>query len=73
MSYMRTPIDIELHRKHHKKVVGGCDWIGMSAGGDEGKGITLLEEGIEWSEKSGGKILMVEADVEGLAGKRVRR
>lgn len=74
MSYMRTPIDIELHKKHHKKVVGGCDWIGMGAtgkGGDEGKGILLLEEGIEWGGKAGGKILMVEANVEGLAGKRV--
>lgn len=67
MSYARTPEDMELHTKHHKKVVGGCDWVLGDA-----KGVTVLDEGVDWNENQGGKIVMVDAGAGGLVGKRVR-
>ncbi|SCZ98339.1 BZ3500_MvSof-1268-A1-R1_Chr7-1g09101 [Microbotryum saponariae] len=30
LSYARTPDDMALHEKHHKKVVGGVDWVAAS-------------------------------------------
>ncbi|SCV71033.1 BQ2448_3795 [Microbotryum intermedium] len=30
LSYARTPDDMVLHEKHHKKVVGGVDWVATS-------------------------------------------
>ena len=66
MSYARTPEDMEVHAKHHKKVVGGCDWVA----GDI-KGVTVLEEGVEWSGNQEGKIVMVDAGATGLVGKKV--
>jgi hypothetical protein len=58
---------MNLHAKHHKKVVGGCDWVAV----DGTKGVTVVDEAIEWGENDGGKILMVDANVEGALGRKV--
>lgn len=70
LSYARTPDDQAFHAKHHKKVVSGCDWNAS----DEAKGVTVLDEAVEWGEKEGGKVLMVDYPVTDAATKRkVRR
>ncbi|GAA6009047.1 uncharacterized protein JCM10292_002464 [Rhodotorula paludigena] len=57
LSYARTPEDLAYHDRHHKKVVGGCDWTTS----DELKGVTVLEDAVEWSKgKRGAKVLMVD-------------
>ncbi|BGP31124.1 hypothetical protein JCM10296v2_002888 [Rhodotorula toruloides] len=56
LSYARTPEDMAFHAKHHKKVVSGCDWIA----GDDAKGCTIVEEAVDWGEKHGGKVVMVD-------------
>ncbi|GAA5911437.1 hypothetical protein JCM5296_004734 [Sporobolomyces johnsonii] len=56
LSYARTPDDMSFHAKHHKKVVSGCDW----AVSDEAKGVTVVDEAVEWDGKEGGKVLMVD-------------
>lgn len=66
MSYARTPEDMALHDRHHKKVIAGCDWIAA-----DGKGVTVIDEAVQWGGKSGGKILMVDATAGGLLGKKV--
>lgn len=71
MTYARTIEDMAVHGKHHKRVVGGCDWL---AGDGVGKGCTLVEDGVEWGQKGKhGKVLMVEGGAEGLTGKKVSR
>lgn len=70
LSYARTPDDMELHAKHHKKVVGGCEWVTNDTGV---KGLTVVDEAIEWGQNSGGRILMVDANVGGATGRKVRR
>lgn len=70
LSYSRTPEDMNLHDRHHKKVVGGCDWVVNDSGV---KGVTVLEEGVEWGGKEGGRIVMVDAGAEGAVGRRVSR
>lgn len=37
------------------------------------KGVTNLEEGVEWGGKEGGRIVMVDAGAEGAVGRRVSR
>ncbi|GAA5825682.1 hypothetical protein JCM3770_002796 [Rhodotorula araucariae] len=56
LSYARTPEDLAFHDKHHRKVVGGCDWVT----GDEGRGVTVLDEAADWGDKHGGRVLMVD-------------
>ncbi|BGO90655.1 hypothetical protein NBRC10512_000220 [Rhodotorula toruloides] len=56
LSYARTPEDMAFHAKHHKKVVSGCDWIA----GDDVKGCTVVEEAVDWGEKHGGKVVVVD-------------
>ena len=68
LSYSRTPEDMELHTKHHKRVVGGCDWV---ANDQAVKGVTILDEGLEWGENEGGRVVMVDANAEGAVGRRV--
>lgn len=70
LSYSRTPEDMDLHTRHHKKVVGGCDWV---ASDTSVKGVTTLDEGLEWGEFEGGKVVMVDANAEGVVGRRVSR
>lgn len=69
MSYARTPSDILLHDKHHKKVVGGCDWIS-----NENEMECCVEIGncIEWGKESGGRIVMTDIVTEGALGRKVR-
>lgn len=66
LSYARTPDDQAFHAKHHKKVVSGCDWNV----GEEARGVTVLEDGVEWGGKEGGKVLMVDYPVTDAATKR---
>ncbi|GAA5952489.1 hypothetical protein JCM21900_005326 [Sporobolomyces salmonicolor] len=56
LSYARTPDDMSFHAKHHKKVVSGCEW----AVSDEPRGVTVVDEAVEWDGKEGGKVLMVD-------------
>lgn len=57
LSYARTPEDLAYHDRHHKKVVGGCDWTTS----DDLKGVTVLEDAVEWSKgKRGAKVVMVD-------------
>ncbi|TNY19738.1 ESCO1/2 acetyl-transferase-domain-containing protein [Rhodotorula diobovata] len=56
LSYARTPEDLAFHARHHKKVVGGCDWVA----GDEARGVTVLDDAADWGDKAGGKVLMVD-------------
>lgn len=70
MSYARTPDDMELHTKHHKRIVGGCDWLSLDKDNTPGGG-RVIQDGIEWGGNRGGKIVMIDASVDGLAGKRV--
>lgn len=70
LSYSRTTEDMAFHDKHHKKVVGGCDWIGSDSAT---KGVVVLDDNVEWAKgKEGGRILMVDALAEGAIGRRVR-
>lgn len=68
LAYARTPEDLALHAKHHKNVVGGCDWVTGDA-----KGVLVIEEGIEWGAHDGGRIVMVDASAEGVLGRKVAR
>lgn len=68
LSYARTPEDMNFHARHHKKVVGGCEWIASDVGV---QGVTVVDEGVEWGSKTGGKVVMVEAGVEGVVGRKV--
>lgn len=70
MSYARTPDDMELHTKHHKRIVGGCDWLNLDKDNTPAGG-RVIQDGIEWGVNRGGKIIMIDANTEGLAGKRV--
>ncbi|GAA5821970.1 hypothetical protein JCM11251_004803 [Rhodosporidiobolus azoricus] len=56
LSYARTPEDLAFHAKHHKKVVSGVDWTST----DVGKGVTVVDKGVEWMGKEGGKVVMVD-------------
>ncbi|BGP39019.1 hypothetical protein JCM10449v2_002957 [Rhodotorula kratochvilovae] len=56
LSYARTPEDLAFHDRHHKKVVGGCDWVAS----DEGRGVTVLDEAADWGDKRAGRVLMVD-------------
>ncbi|GAA5836365.1 hypothetical protein JCM5353_002498 [Sporobolomyces roseus] len=57
LSYSRTPEDLNFHEKFHRKCVAGIEWnIGEGAK----KGVTVLEEDVEWDGKEGGKVLMVD-------------
>ncbi|KAI5479818.1 N-acetyltransferase [Pseudohyphozyma bogoriensis] len=67
LSYSRTPDDMALHTKHHNKVVGGCDWIS-----GDGKGVVVVEEDLDWGEKTGGRVLMTPAVAEGALGRRIK-
>lgn len=67
MSYARTPEDIALHDKHHKRVVGGCDWTAT-----DGPAVTVLEDSLDWGASRGGKVLMVDATATGALGRKVR-
>ncbi|GAA5916432.1 ESCO family N-acetyltransferase [Sporobolomyces salmoneus] len=58
LSYSRTPEDINFHAKHHKKVVSGIDWTTQA--GDGAKGVTVLEDGVEWDGRDQGKVLMID-------------
>ncbi|GAA5971913.1 hypothetical protein JCM11641_001568 [Rhodosporidiobolus odoratus] len=66
LSYARTPEDIAFHSKHHKKVVSGCDWTST----DDGKGVSVLDDAVEWAGKEGGKIVMVDYPLADAATKR---
>ena len=68
MSYARTPEDLALHDKHHKRVVGGCDWTTI-----DGPAVTVLEDSVELGTSRSGKVLMVDALAEGILGRKVRR
>ncbi|KAL8290284.1 hypothetical protein RQP46_003223 [Phenoliferia psychrophenolica] len=67
LSYARTPEDLALHDKHHKRVVGGCDWPASI----DSKAITVLEDSVDWGTSTGGKILMVDAVAQGILGRKV--
>ena len=70
LSYCRTPEDLNFHEKFHKKCVGGIEWGNL---GDMAKGVSLLEEGVEWEGKEKGKVLMVDWKIaEPSVRKRVR-
>jgi hypothetical protein len=72
LSYSRTPEDIEVHNRHHKRVMRGCDWIGLNEERENSEGSIVCEEGIEWGNREvGGKIVMVDAGVGGAAGRKV--
>lgn len=73
LSYARTPDDILLHDKYHKRVVAGCDWVSMKQGENGG---TVIEDEIEWGSKGKkkerrGMIVTVDAGVEGVIGRKV--
>ncbi|GAA5927690.1 hypothetical protein JCM3775_006056 [Rhodotorula graminis] len=57
LSYARTPEDQAFHARHHKKVVGGCDWIASDEGA---RGVSVLDEAADWGERTGGRVLMVD-------------
>ncbi|GAA5841194.1 hypothetical protein JCM9279_000574 [Rhodotorula babjevae] len=57
LSYARTPEDQAFHARHHKKVVGGCDWVASDEGA---RGVSVLDEAADWGERSGGRVLMVD-------------
>ncbi|GAA6029850.1 hypothetical protein JCM8097_001078 [Rhodosporidiobolus ruineniae] len=66
LSYARTPEDLAFHAKHHKKAVAGVDWVS----GDDGRGVTVLKEAVEWGGKEGGKVVMVDYPTADAATKR---
>lgn len=71
LTYARTPEDMAVHVRHHAKVVAGCDW---PAAATAAKAVTVLEDGVAWNggaSHEGGKVLMVDADATGVAGKRL--
>lgn len=74
MSYARTPDDMALHSKHHKKVTGGCEWVSPSTE-DTCKSIVVIEDNIDWdgTGNGGGRVLMVDAKAEGVVGRRVSK
>lgn len=57
---------MDLHTKHHKRVVGGCDWVVS-----EGNGVTEIDSNIEWGDFTGGRIISVDAVSAGTVGKKV--
>jgi len=57
LSYARTPEDQAFHARHHKKVVGGCDWVASDEGA---RGVSVLDEAADWGERAGGRVLMVD-------------
>ena len=66
---------MDLHKRHHKRVVEGCDWV---TGEREGDG-EVLEEGVEWGEEmkgkgknQGGKIVMLDGVGKGSVARKVR-
>ncbi|KAK4700437.1 N-acetyltransferase, partial [Phenoliferia sp. Uapishka_3] len=67
LSYARTPEDLALHEKHHKRVVGGCDWLAV-----DGKDVTILEDSVDWGTHGGGKVLMVDATTTGALGRKIK-
>lgn len=69
LSYARTPEDMALHRQHHARVVGGCDWV---AAADDDKAGIVLEESVEYGqEEQRGRVVMVDAGVSGRVGRKV--
>lgn len=73
LSYARTPDDIALHDRHHKRVVRGCDWISATEERENNvKGSLVVKDGIEWGNgEVGGKIIMTDAHIDGAVGKKV--
>ncbi|KAM0753007.1 hypothetical protein T439DRAFT_378753 [Meredithblackwellia eburnea MCA 4105] len=69
LSYARTPEDLALHAKHHKRVIGGCDWVSSD---DAGKGVTVLEDNLDWKGGERGKIVAVDAVADGVLGRKIR-
>lgn len=55
MSYARTPDDMLLHDKHHKRVVAGCDWVSNA---DD---TIVIEDDIEFQSGQYGRLIMIDA------------
>ncbi|KAM0788826.1 hypothetical protein ACM66B_002912 [Microbotryomycetes sp. NB124-2] len=73
LSYSRTPEDMSFHDKHHKRVVGGCEWISAEVERKlvgEAK-VQVVEQDVDCGNGLKGRISIVDAKPGGTLERRV--
>ncbi|KAK4057857.1 hypothetical protein OIO90_001076 [Microbotryomycetes sp. JL221] len=73
LSYSRTPDDMTFHDKHHKRVVGGCEWVTINLENKlvkQGK-IQVIDSAVSCGETGKGRVIMVDAAPGGALQRKV--